>query len=435
MDMEAHLVWSDDPWESPEEQITLSQLAGEMGAGIPQDWGSGNADAHPAAQNQLGRLDVYASPGSRSFSIYAELDDLIQFSIGDLPVNLKKIFASADIKQGSKAFSLGGSLSFNEPSPDNPPPEGAEQPQPFSFDLEASYDNGDWWFEGGLGSGEVNLLQLVEQVMQREIPDSDKDTGLNELELTDLYMGISGKGDRFKIETGIEGGWNIEVLGKNLAGGAKGYIHLEKEKTEGNQSSLFAAAMLMFQLGAFKVAAQVDDFFDKNNREFQFQVQFKDLYAQATYGKKKVGNADHHILTLSLGGMSFGEVVESLIRQVNPNQGFKLTGPWAALNDISLSDISLQYDMTDESVSLLYQVNKSIPGIMEIEKVGVTYKKAPASSSDKKVFMVLTGKFLGESYSESNPLTWDAVDGQPPATTGSGRCLTSASLVWATSWI
>lgn len=136
MDMEAHLVWSDDPWESPEEQITLSQLAGEMGAGIPQDWGSGNADAHPAAQNQLGRLDVYASPGSRSFSIYAELDDLIQFSIGDLPVNLKKIFASADIKQGSKAFSLGGSLSFNEPSPDNPPPEGAEQPQPFSFDLE-----------------------------------------------------------------------------------------------------------------------------------------------------------------------------------------------------------------------------------------------------------------------------------------------------------
>lgn len=98
--------------------------------------------------------------------------------------------------------------------------------------------------------------------------------------------------------------------------------------------------MLMFQLGAFKVAAQVDDFFDKNNREFQFQVQFKDLYAQATYGKKKVGNADHHILTLSLGGMSFGEVVESLIRQVNPNQGFKLTGPWAALNDISLSDIS-----------------------------------------------------------------------------------------------
>lgn len=78
-------------------------------------------------------------------------------------------------------------------------------------------------------------------------------------------------------------------------------------------------------------------------------------------------------------------------QQVNPNQGFKLTGPWAALNDISLSDISLQYDMTDESVSLLYQVNKSIPGIMEIEKVGVTYKKAPASSSDKKVFMVLTG--------------------------------------------
>lgn len=69
--------------------------------------------------------------------------------------------------------------------------------------------------------------------------------------------------------------------------------------------------MLMFQLGAFKVAAQVDDFFDKNNREFQFQVQFKDLYAQATYGKKKVGNADHHILTLSLGGMSFGEVVEA----------------------------------------------------------------------------------------------------------------------------
>lgn len=435
MDMEAHLVWSDDPWESPEEQITLSQLAGEMGAGIPQDWGSGNADAHPAAQNQLGRLDVYASPGSRSFSIYAELDDLIQFSIGDLPVNLKKIFASADIKQGSKAFSLGGSLSFNEPSPDNPPPEGAEQPQPFSFDLEASYDNGDWWFEGGLGSGEVNLLQLVEQVMQREIPDSDKDTGLNELELTDLYMGISGKGDRFKIETGIEGGWNIEVLGKNLAGGAKGYIHLEKEKTEGNQSSLFAAAMLMFQLGAFKVAAQVDDFFDKNNREFQFQVQFKDLYAQATYGKKKVGNADHHILTLSLGGMSFGEVVESLIRQVNPNQGFKLTGPWAALNDISLSDISLQYDMTDESVSLLYQVNKSIPGIMEIEKVGVTYKKAPASSSDKKVFMVLTGKFLGESYSESNPLTWDAVDGSRPPPRAAARCLTSASLVWATSWI
>lgn len=52
--------------------------------------------------------------------------------------------------------------------------------------------------------------------MQREIPDSDKDTGLNELELTDLYMGISGKGDRFKIETGIEGGWNIEVLGKTL---------------------------------------------------------------------------------------------------------------------------------------------------------------------------------------------------------------------------
>lgn len=420
MDMEAHLVWSDDPWESPEEQITLSQLAGEMGAGIPQDWGSGNADAHPAAQNQLGRLDVYASPDSRSFSIYAELDDLIQFSIGDLPVNLKKIFASADIRQGSKAFSLGGSLSFNEPSPGSPPPEGAEQPKPFSFDLEADYDNGDWWFEGGLGSGEVNLLQLVEQVMRRDIPDNDKDTGLNELKLTDLYMGISGKGDRFKIETGIEGGWNIEVLGKNLAGGAKGYIHLEREKTEDNQSSLFAAAMLMFQLGAFKVAAQVDDFFDKNNREFQFQVQFKDLYAQATYGKRKVDGADHHILTLSLGGMSFGEVVESLVRQVNPNQGFKLTGPWAALNDISLSDISLQYDMTDESVSLLYQVNKSIPGIMDIEKVGVTYKRASASSSDKKVFMVLTGKFLGESYTEGNPITWDAVDGQPPAATGSG---------------
>ena len=89
---------------------------------------------------------------------------------------------------------------------------------------------------------------------------------------------------------------------------------------------------------------------------------------------------------------------------------FTLEAPWNLLNRIELVKFLFEWNVTKKQASFVYQAQLSIAGLMYLDTVGVRY-----DMKQRRVFFVLTGKLLGVSYGEENPVTWDAVNGQPPA--------------------
>lgn len=353
----------------------IRDLAETFGAQFPVSW--------KTDENLLGQVTVYGSGSSREFSIEAEVGNILSFSIGNLPVNISRIAAGARAATFHHSFYFQGEMEFGE---------GEDF---FSIFLKAVYENPGWIFEGGLYRGEVKIGNLLSQMFGvSQTPDD-----IFSLKLSVLNVSYATQRGIFLVSAAFEAGWNITILQKKLTLG--GRILVEKqEKTETDVS-----ALAYMSLGSFKILVQIDHIQTKENRNFLFRVEYEKVYLKAAWFWRE----QHEILCISLGGMTLGDLVESLVNMINPNKKFSLDAPWNLLNKIDLARFLFELDATDNQAWFLYQAELDIAGLMYIDKLGVRY-----DMNTRKIFFVLTGKMLGVTYDENNPVTWDAIDGQPP---------------------
>lgn len=354
----------------------MKELADTFQVVLPQNWQEEN--------NLLGQITVYGSVSARSFAIEAGVYNLLTFSIGDLEFTLTSIEAGAEVMTSHFTFWVQGSMEYGE---------GADA---FSLFTKAVYNNPGWVFSGGLSKGEVNVGELLSKMFHIAQPAAD----IFSLKVTELLLSYATEKERFELTAAFEAGWNVVLLGKEFILGGKIRVLQEEQK----ETDIVALAY--FYLGDFRLLAEVGNVQSLQDRSYLFRVEYNKLFLQAAWFRRK----NEEILSVSLGGMNLGNLIESLVNLVNPNRRYTLNSPWNLLNKIDLAKFLLEFNVTGNQVFFLYQADLNIAGLMYIEKVGIQY-----DMEAKKLFFVLTGELLGITYGEGDPITWDILDGKPPA--------------------
>ncbi|HUC56486.1 MAG TPA: LysM peptidoglycan-binding domain-containing protein [Streptosporangiaceae bacterium] len=155
--------------------------------------------------------------------------------------------------------------------------------------------------------------------------------------------------------------------------------------------------------------------FDQAKHTNTYSLKFGELMVSYsnpdTQGKK--------VLLINFGNVTLGDIVSYLIKLADPAASPQLSAPWSALNSISLSNLSILVNFTDNFIQVSYAVKVNL-GFISIDNVGLRYYR---NYGQGRVEFLLSGDFLGQSYGKDNPLAWNALGGQPPAVPGAGNKL------------
>lgn len=340
----------------------------------------------------LGRLDIWASVEGRTLDVQAAIYNVIEWKLGDIRLNLAEITANASFSQENVSFSVAGIFRVTQ---------NLNAANAFGFVLMGGYSGHSWFFKGYLSGGEINIGALLMGLL-----GIDYSSEQSVFVLSQLSIGFDTKDNQFELSAAFNGNWGM-VFG-NLPVKAGGRLNLQ---TSDKMEHTFLAAMLYLSIGRFAISAQVEDFFDDEKVKYVFQVSLDNHALRATYIKQKVSQEMHEILTVELKNTTLGDLVVMLVRMVNPNFRHSLPAPWSLLDKIDLSRFRLEYNMTDESISVSYTVDLKIPGLLELKSVGLRYG-ATQKGEDKSLRFVIQGKTLGDT--ETKTYGWDALNERPP---------------------
>ena len=376
---------------SLEEDLSFGQLASELNAPLPEKWGGGS--------HTLADFLVQFSEPDRSLRLMAQVEDILTVNIGDLALSIDSIMVSASLSPSDTQFGFSGVISFESEN------------NKFRFQLSAEYNDG-WYFSGNLAYGVVKIGELLSAMFGIESYDEK----CVDIIIDDFSISYNTVGGMFELYASFDTVW-FEIFGVRPELG--GRIRLQKS----DETELSASAALYLDIGIFRLLVQANDFYNEKDRTFLFRVGLWDFYVQGIYSKNKDGD---ELLTVSLSNQTLGEVVLALIHLINPNAKTQLSAPWSVLNDIRLSAFSLVINTTKNTADFLYRVGLSIPGVMEINEIGLRYNREDKSD---KIKYIVTGRLLNTEYTSDDPLTWDAVDGAPPANTAAGEQKTKVKYI------
>lgn len=357
-----------------QKQPALSDMMESFDVTAPKEWKAG--------EKLLASAQVTLDVPERMFAVDAYIGDVLEFDIGDLHIALEGIEISAEIASSLFSFYMAGTFGFGE---------GEDY---FSFMMEAEYDQG-WLFKGRLASGKVNIGNLLRQMFQLQVSE---DT-LFRIVLDDFSIEYAVQKESFSLMASFYTSW-FTVLGVTPKLG--GRILLKKE-----QEKLYGSALAYIDIEILRLLVQADDFYAENP-SYLFRLEFDKLYLQAAYEKN---DKKEEILTVSMGGMTLGGLIESFVNLLNPNAKYSLSPPWNILNKIELSRFLLVFNTTKKTFSFLYQVDLNIAGLMQIKRVGLSYEKQYGKGA---IRFILTGRLLTDEYTEDAPLSWDVLDEKPP---------------------
>lgn len=338
---------------------------------------------------QLALMDFrfIASPENRSFrgKLVISPGEYLNFHLLGLPIAITDLSGTFDYADDDWGIWMDGEITV-----------GKEQPFTLFAGFYYNHALGEWNFQGGLRSGKISIFLLVKELLAQTWEKQP----LFDLELTDLLVEFSSlpsgaSGTRpASVYARLEMPWSQELLGVKLL--IYGSVRLKK-LTDGTTDGELEAGLVLnkFQLRVNYQLLQ---------KEFRFTIYYGNVWLQAMVETRK----QHDILTVSMGGITLGGLVEEFIALVNPYEDYKLSAPWDFLNRISLDRFSLEFDMTDKTVTMLYRADLNIAGLVKVDKVGLRYE------TSKGVKFLIVGEFLGASYGEDDPIIWDAVNENPP---------------------
>lgn len=354
-----------------QKNLSMTELAQNCNVNIPEKW-KGN-------KNEIASFNIDASVPKRSLYISASVSNILEIPIGNLKLCIESIKVNVGFYQGGLDFSFKGVLAFK--------PQNSNS---FAFTIEASYINKGWYFSGELSYGRVNIGALLMSLIKVQVPENMGGVFLDKFSIS--YSSIE---NQFSVSA-VFYAELFEIFGtRPKIGGRILFKQTEKKK--------FIAVAFYMQIGIFKLLVQANDFYSKENRTFLFRLELRNNYLQGVYQKAEQGD---ELITITMGGMTFGDIVLELIHLINPNAKNSLSSPWDILNSIKLSNFSLTINVTKKTASLIYHVNRNIAGLMQLDDIGLAY-------GGQSIKFILTGKCLNETYTTDNPLSWDAIHGSP----------------------
>jgi hypothetical protein len=163
--------------------------------------------------------------------------------------------------------------------------------------------------------------------------------------------------------------------------------------------------------------------FAPDNSALTFGIWYKERGIQATLTqqldpKTKVKQS---ILTIRLGDLSLGEILDYLIGLAVPGESRRLSTPWDVLYQVNFKNLSLKVNLTTSDVELNYATGLDL-GFAQFTSIGLRYTNV---NGEGRVYIELVGEFLGQPFGGpgGEPLTWDAVNESPPAVPGKGSVL------------
>lgn len=337
-------------------------------------------------------LRYVASVPGRSLWLEFEMDtsQILSFSILGLPISVTEISGDFSYHPDALSLTLGGQLRIGKE-------------QPFLLGLSFSYDcegESGWHFTAALMEGEVSVAAVLTDLLG---VNTLRDDPVFDLKLTDFAAEFySNDRGPFTVRAALEQPWSTRLLGVNLV--LFGSVDMTKA-ADGTKSGTLMAG---FRLNAF----QLKVFYGLvKGADYRFQIWYENAYLEARYEKRE----KKELLVLGLKGMTLYGLVSGFVHMVNPNADFKLSAPWDILDRIRLDDFSLEFDVENRTVSMLYAAELNILGLVEIRQIGIRYSRRETG----KVEFVLVGSLLEQEYTIGDPLTWDAIDDNPPDIGGS----------------
>lgn len=364
-----------------ETSMTLQDMAETFHAPVPDGWAKPLAD-----------FSITADMSAHSYQLAATATGILSVSIGSLEISIDSVSVRAQVRPAGNTFTFQGVFGFTA---------GTES---FQFSVGAAYD-AYWIFSGALIGDSVSIGSLLAGMFHKTASGAAADIFIDGLSFS--FAPTAGE---FELFASFSVFW-FEVLGCRPRTG--GRIKLVQKQDD----SLSASALFYLDIGALRFLIQADDFYTEQMK-FLFRVSWNQVYVQGVYTKEE----GEELVRLSLGGMTFGDIVLAFIHLLNPNAKSSLPSPWNLLDKIRLSDFSVVLNATRKTASVLYHAALSIAGLMEIEDIGLRYLV-----EEKKVEYILTGRLLQQTYDIGHPLSWDAVDGTPPANTAAGGTKTKVS--------
>ncbi|MEW6130182.1 MAG: LysM peptidoglycan-binding domain-containing protein [Acidobacteriota bacterium] len=276
---------------------------------------------------------------------------------------------------------------------------------------------GGWIFSGAMAPGEkLPLVNIVKMFLPSSwnltIPSE-----LQNLDITELAASFNTQDNTYSFSAAIQ--WQLNLI-ENHPFEIDASFSLQSARANPQATPTYSG----YVQGEFKVNdldVKVSYQFQSNNTTLSFSINFRGTTLSCTLTSKTVDQTTQKILTVSIGNLNVGEMIEYLVGLVEHKSDFKLSAPWDVLNDIALKNLSLEINLTTKDVSIAYTPSSPIDLlIIKLSFIKLTYSKKLGQGT---VDIELGGDFLGTTYDQNNPLKWDLLNDQPPATPGAGAAL------------
>ncbi|WP_432973878.1 hypothetical protein [Dactylosporangium sp. CA-233914] len=345
----------------------------------------------PSSGLTVTQLSIGADLTARTVEASAWLTRALRFELlGKIPIELVGVGAWISAGQNSISGGLRGELAL----PGLAPP-GAAEPL---VELTATYDGQQWIFQGGLTPD--SIVDLAALVAHFTGAPRRRDF---ELLLTELAASFAMGTGAFALSVAIATRWTPEILGGLTIAAAAG---AQIARTDA-QSPASARLTGRFQVAGFALSITAD--MTAGEVTYVFEVSFNDHWIAAEIAWIGEGDQRHQIITIHVGNVTVGEIIEYLVGLVAPTLGFRLEPPWDLLNRIDLSRFRLVIDPTLATVEVTYQATVVLP-TMTLTGIGL---RAQRVAGKPTVVMIL-------HRAEQAPLSWDLLSDPPPRVAGEG---------------
>ena len=350
-------------------------------------------DLPPGFELDITELSMVANPSYRTFDFILDLEGEVQLIkvSDDVQLTLTGISTELSLSQVGFACQFIGYANF----------AGIVD---FALLARKEADAGAGWTFGGAITHEFSVGELIGKVTGwAGVPGF-----LNDMSVTVFAVTYQTARGEMSLDAGLR--WlfkdaNVQIdLLFSLASSA--VTEAGGKTYRGSLAGRFKFLNMQLELGYA---------FDQAKHTNTYSLKFGELMVSYsnpdTQGKK--------VLLINFGNVTLGDIVSYLIKLADPAASSALSAPWSALNSISLSNLSIIVNFTDNFIQVDYAAKVNL-GFISIDNVGLRYYRNYGSG---RVEFLLAGEFLGQSYGKENPLAWNAIGGQPPAVPGAGNKL------------
>jgi hypothetical protein len=320
------------------------------------------------------------------------------------------------------------------------PPPGAGTPsagvQLYASASTAGGPNAGWDLAAGMMPGRtISILALLTNFMfpSGDVPGGSY--GIPSLEVTAIDLALSldkgGKPYSFSIGAAVDGSWSFKPLGAGspeLTLAVVLSVEGKRAVVAGNVVDADAAWSISGDvqgtLVLFGLTITAGYAFAQNNSTLTFGVWYGRRGIEATVtqrpSKPSVPQSPlETVLTVRLGDLSLGEILEFLVHLAVPGESRRLPAPWDVLYQIDFKNLGLVANLTTHDVEVTYDLRLDLK-FAKFDKIALLYRKV---NGEGRVYVRLYGEFLGQPYGDdkgSEPLSWDVVGEEAPAVSGKG---------------